>query len=139
MDDRGFGMTPAGLQRWTSRPLKGRADALILWQAILSDPDLLSTEMKVSLEMPEVISQQIQVFTSDPKTTQENQGTSTTPASSATPTSPGSQSTASTSATPATQTGQGEKNALLNGITMRWGLKNIPFPITRSCLAGTSL
>ena len=95
--------------------------------------------MKVSLEMPEVISQQIQVFTSDPKATQENQGTSTTPASSATPTSPGSQSISSTPVTPATQTSQGEKNALLNGITMRWGLKNIPFPITRSCLAGTSL
>ncbi len=135
----GFGMTPAGLQRWTSRPLKGRADALILWQAILSDPDLLYTEMKVSLEMPEVISQQVQVFTSDPKTTQGNQGTSTTPASSATPTSPGSQSTTSTPATPTTQTDQTEKNPLLNGITMRWGLKNIPFPITRSCLAGTSL
>ncbi|MBJ7502625.1 MAG: prepilin-type N-terminal cleavage/methylation domain-containing protein [Polynucleobacter sp.] len=138
----GFGMTPAGLQRWTSRPLKGRADALTVWQAILSDPDLLSSEMKVSLEIPEVVSQQAQVLTSDPSATQAGQGNQGAPATPATPTTPGGSGSPTTANPPGTQTTStdpAEKNELLNGITMSWGLKNMPFPITRSCLAGTSL
>ena len=35
--------------------------------------------------------------------------------------------------------GQGSMSTQLAGISMRWGIKNIPFPISRSCLAGTSL
>ena len=34
---------------------------------------------------------------------------------------------------------QGSMSTQLAGISMRWGIKNIPFPISRSCLAGTSL
>ena len=34
---------------------------------------------------------------------------------------------------------QGPMSTQLAGISMRWGIKNIPFPISRSCLAGTSL
>jgi hypothetical protein len=59
--------------------------------------------MKITLEMPEIISQQVNVVTNMPAP------------------------------------GKGNDTPLLAGFNIRWGLKNIPFPITRSCLAGTSL
>ena len=70
---------------------------------MLRDPDLISSEMKVSFELPEVISQQVSIITNDPLPE------------------------------------KGNGAPLLAGLNIRWGLKNIPFPITRSCLAGTSL
>jgi hypothetical protein len=35
--------------------------------------------------------------------------------------------------------GKGVDTPFFAGLNIRWGLKNIPFPITRSCLAGASL
>lgn len=99
----GYGITPIGLQRWISRPLTNKSDALAIWQPLIRDPDLVSSEMKITLEMPEIISQQVNVVTNMPAP------------------------------------GKGNDTPLLAGFNIRWGLKNIPFPITRSCLAGTSL
>ena len=99
----GYGATPIGLQRWMSSPLVNKSEALAAWQSMLRDPDLISSEMKVSFELPEVISQQVSIITNDPLPE------------------------------------KGNGAPLLAGINIRWGLKNIPFPITRSCLAGTSL
>lgn len=99
----GYGITPIGLQRWTSRPLNNQSDALAVWQPLVKDPDLASSEMKVTLEIPEIITQQANVITNMPAA------------------------------------GKGNGTPLLAGFNIRWGLKNTPFPITRSCLAGTSL
>jgi len=99
----GYGITPIGLQRWISRPLNNQSDALAVWQPLLRDPDLASSEMKITLEIPEMITQQANVITNTPAA------------------------------------GKGNDTPLLAGFNIRWGLKNIPFPITRSCLAGTSL
>ncbi|MBU3630713.1 type II secretion system protein J [Polynucleobacter sp. AP-Melu-500A-A1] len=99
----GYGASPIGLQRWMSRSLLNKSEALAAWQSILRDPDFISSEMKVSLEVSEIISQQASVITNDPLP------------------------------------GKGNGAPLLAGLNIRWGLKNIPFPITRSCLAGTSL
>jgi hypothetical protein len=35
--------------------------------------------------------------------------------------------------------GQGSISVQMAGFSMRWGIKNTQFPISRSCLAGTSL
>ena len=99
----GYGITPTGLQRWISRPLNNQSDALAVWQPLVKDPDLTSSDMKVSLEIPEIITQQANVITNMPAV------------------------------------GKGNDTPLLAGFNIRWGLKNTPFPITRSCLAGTSL
>ena len=97
----GYGISENGLRRWVSRPLTNKPDALGLWQAILRDPDLVSSNMKTTLEAPEIISQEATVITNTPS--------------------------------------QGSNPTQLSGINIRWGLRTIPFPITRSCLAGASL
>ena len=97
----GYGISENGLRRWVSRPLTNKPDALGLWQAILRDPDLVSSNMKTTLEAPEIISQETTVITNTPS--------------------------------------QGSNLTQLSGINIRWGLRTIPFPITRSCLAGASL
>ena len=97
----GYGISENGLRRWVSRPLTNKPDALGLWQAILRDPDLVSSNMKTTLEAPEIISQEATVITNTPS--------------------------------------QGSNPTQLSGINIRWGLRTIPFPISRSCLAGASL
>ena len=97
----GYGISENGLRRWVSRPLTNKPDALGLWQAIFRDPDLVSSNMKTTLEAPEIISQEATVITNTPS--------------------------------------QGSNPTQLSGINIRWGLRTIPFPITRSCLAGASL
>jgi general secretion pathway protein J len=97
----GYGISENGLRRWVSRPLTNKPDALGLWQAILRDPDLVSSTMKMTLEAPEIISQEATVITNTPS--------------------------------------KGSNPTQLSGINIRWGLRTIPFPITRSCLAGASL
>lgn len=53
----GYGMTPAGLQRWTSAPLLQRTAAIALWTTVSRDPDLLSSSFRVSLTLPDVVRQ----------------------------------------------------------------------------------
>jgi prepilin-type N-terminal cleavage/methylation domain-containing protein len=99
----GYGVTPLGLQRWISRPLTNKSDALAIWQPFIRDPDLTSSDMKISLEVPEIITQQVSVITNAPLP------------------------------------GKGVDTPFFAGLNIRWGLKNLSFPITRSCLAGASL
>lgn len=98
-----YGMSPTGLQRRTSRPLPSRGEVLMAWQPILKDPDLPSSNMSITVEMNDIISQQAETITS--KLNVASQG----------------------------------NEMLLDGINMRWAIKNTAFPITRSCLTGTSL
>ena len=97
----GYGISANGLRRSVSRPLVNKTDILSLWQPILRDPDLVSSNMKTSLEIPEIIYQEANAISNAPV--------------------------------------QGSMSTQLAGMSMRWGIKNIPFPISRSCLAGTSL
>ena len=97
----GYGVSENGLRRWISRSLTNKSDALGLWQSVLRDPDLVSSNMKSTLEIPEIILQEASVITNNPS--------------------------------------QGSNIPQLAGFNIRWGLRNIAFPITRSCLAGTSL
>ena len=97
----GYGISTNGLRRLVSRPLVNKTDILSLWQPVLRDPDLVSSNMKTSLEIPEIIYQEANAISNAPA--------------------------------------QGSISTQLAGFSMRWGIKNIPFPISRSCLAGTSL
>jgi len=97
----GYGISANGLRRSVSRPLLNKTDILGLWQPVLRDPDLVSSNMKTSLEVSEIIYQEASAITNAPS--------------------------------------QGSISTQLAGFSMRWGIKNIPFPISRSCLAGTSL
>ena len=97
----GYGISANGLRRLVSQPLANKTDILALWQPILRDPDLVSSNMKTSLEIPEIIYQEANAISNAP--------------------------------------GQGTMSTQLTGFSMRWGIKNIPFPISRSCLAGTGL
>jgi prepilin-type N-terminal cleavage/methylation domain-containing protein len=97
----GYGISTNGLRRVISRPLTNKTEILGLWQSVLRDPDLVSSNMKTSLEIPEIIYQEASAITNAP--------------------------------------GQGSISAQLAGFSMRWGIKNTQFPISRSCLAGTSL
>jgi len=97
----GYGISANGLRRLVSRPLMNKTDILGLWQAVLRDPDLVSSNMKTSLEIPEIMHQEASAITNAPA--------------------------------------QGSISTQLAGFSMRWGIKNIPFPLSRSCLAGTSL
>jgi prepilin-type N-terminal cleavage/methylation domain-containing protein len=97
----GYGISTYGLRRLISAPLANKTEILGLWQSVLRDPDLVSSNMKTSLEIPEIIYQEASAITNP--------------------------------------SGQGSISAQLAGFGMRWGIKNTPFPISRSCLAGTSL
>ena len=116
----GYGMGPTGLQRLTSRPLLRRTDALALWNGIARDPDLISSDLLVSYEVPAIVRQTFIVQSANPV------GMVSVPAGSSSTATP----LASTSpvATPDQQ-----------GIQMQWWLKNASYPIMRSCLLGGSL
>jgi prepilin-type N-terminal cleavage/methylation domain-containing protein len=160
----GYGVTPAGLQRWTSAPLLRRSEAVTLWAGVSRDPDLLSSSFRVSLTLPDVIRQTIFVRTALAS------GTSAMPPAPPTPTTPPSSevnasanadSTANNASalgptgTPAitpTTTSSGTSNAAPNapltlaavtpdhrGVVMQWWLSSSSLPITRSCLMGGGL
>jgi general secretion pathway protein J len=97
----GYGTSTYGFRRWVSRPLANKSDMNEMWQPVLRDPDLVSSNMKTTLEIGEIISQEASAITNN--------------------------------------SSQGSNTPQLAGFNIRWGLRNIPFPITRSCLIGTSL
>ena len=99
----GYGITQTGLRRWISAPLVSKAEALEKWKSISRDPDIVTNAMKVSLEIPHISSQQVNIITNPP------------------------------------MPGKSPENSLLAGLSIRWDLKNTSFPISRSCLAGSSL
>jgi general secretion pathway protein J len=152
----GYGITPAGLQRWTSTPLLRRTEALALWASVSSDPDLLSSSFRVSLTLPEVIRQTAFVRTALAT------GASAIPPAPPTPTTPTTPSAAEvnpnpnasslgSTGTPAvtpTTTSSATPNTPLTlatvtpdhrGVVMQWWLRNANLPITRSCLMGGGL
>ena len=141
----GYGMGPAGLQRWISRPLMQRSEAGALWFGVSRDPDLVSSEMLVSLEVPVVVRQSFQVQTSV-VTGAGGRGISATgtassaanPASATTTTDSGSTAATSNTTTNAAST---FTNLLpeQQGVSIQWWIKDIALPISRSCLMGGAL
>jgi len=147
----GYGITPAGLQRWTSAPLLRRTEAAALWAGVSRDPDLLSSSFGVSLTLPDVIRQTIFVRTALAS------GVSATPPAAPNPSSPpatdpNATATATATATPGgavsnAPTTPSPINSLTpaavtpdhRGVVMQWWLRSSNLPITRSCLMGGGL
>jgi len=114
----GYGITPAGLQRWTSAPLLQRTAVVALWAGVSRDPDLLSSSFRVSLTLPEVIRQT--AFVKTALASGINANTSDSTASSA----------------PLTLAAVAPDQ---RGVVMQWWLRDASAPITRSCLMGGAL
>jgi general secretion pathway protein J len=147
----GYGVTPAGLQRWTSAPLLRRTEALALWAGVSRDPDLLSSSFRVSLTLPEVIRQTVFVRTALAA------GVSAVPPAPPAPTTPTAAPTTDPNATaPATAASTANNTSTIapnpnvpqiqaavtpdnRGVVMQWWLRNANLPITRSCLMGGGL
>jgi len=151
----GYGMSPAGLQRWTSRPLLRRNEAGSLWSSISRDPDLNSSDLLVSLEVPAIVRQSFRVQTSIVNGSGSSgisaSGTGT-PAANASTTSATnlagnntSSSGSNSSSSNAGATPSNPSSAVTNvypdqqGVVMQWWIKDITLPITRSCLMGGAL
>jgi hypothetical protein len=135
----GYGMGTSGLQRWTSKPLLQRSDAGALWFGISRDPDLASSDLLLSLEVPTVIRQSFRVQAS----ILSGAGSSGISASGT-----GSPNTSSTNAVTNTSTSNSPANPIPNvsnllpeqqGVVMQWWIKDVALPITRSCLMGGAL
>ena len=146
----GYVMGPAGLQRWTSRPLMQRTDAGALWAGIARDPDLSSSDLLLSLELPSIVRQSFQVQTSvvngaggsgisasgtGSAASPNTPGTATPPSS----TTPGSSATGASPPSAATTQGVMPITADQQGVMMQWWIKDIALPMTRSCLMGGAL
>jgi len=138
----GYGITPAGLQRWTSAPLMRRAEAVELWAGVSRDPDLLSSGFRVSLTIPDVIRQTVFV-----RAALASGMSATTPAPTTPTTTPADD--LNTNATVAGGTVNNVPTATPNpnapltlvavmpdhrGVVMQWWLRSSNLPITRSCL-----
>jgi prepilin-type N-terminal cleavage/methylation domain-containing protein len=142
----GYGMGPTGLQRWTSKPLLQRADAGALWFGISRDPDLASSDLLLSLEVPTVVRQSFRVQTSVLSGAGSSgisaSGTGS-PNTSATNVSANAANTSATATTtiPPTNTAPNVSNLLpeQQGVVMQWWIKDVALPITRSCLMGGAL
>jgi len=151
----GYGMSPAGLQRWTSRPLLRRNEAGSLWSSISRDPDLNSSDLLVSLEVPAIVRQSFRVQTSivngsgssgisasGTGTPAANASTTSTTNLAGNNTSSGGSSSSSSNAG---ATPSNPSSAVTNvypdqqGVVMQWWIKDITLPITRSCLMGGAL
>ena len=144
----GYGMGPNGLLRWTSRPLVQRTEAGALWAGIMRDPDLSSSDLLVSLEVPMVARQAFQVKTS----AISGAGTSGVSASgTGSPnianagTANGATNVSSTNNAGNTGVATTANTNITNvlpeqqGITMQWWIKDVALPITRSCLMAGAL
>lgn len=155
----GYGVTPAGLQRWTSAPLLRRTEAVALWAGVSRDPDLLSSSFRVSLTLPEVMRQTIFVRTAlatgvsavppapptpinptTPSTSDPNASSAANNASTLGPTgTPAITPTTTSGATPNTPPTLAAVTPDHRGVVMQWWLRNANLPITRSCLMGGGL
>jgi general secretion pathway protein J len=140
----GYGMGSAGLQRWTSRPLMQRSEAGALWFGISRDPDLASSDLLVSLEVPVIVRQSFQVQTSVVSGAGSGgisaTGTGSPNANASVAASNGSTSSSgSTNAPPNTAPTFTNLLPEQQGVSMQWWIKDIALPISRSCLMGRAL
>jgi len=143
----GYGITPAGLQRWTSAPLLRRTEAVALWSGVSRDPDLLSSSFRVSLTLPDVIRQTAFVRTVLPSGASAippavpNSSTSpvTDPNANVTTTLGGAGNNSPTTSNPNNSLTPAAVTLDHRGVVMQWWLRSSNLPITRSCLMGGGL
>lgn len=126
----GYGITPDGLQRWTSAPLLQRSAAVALWTGVSRDPDLLSSSFRVSFSLPYVIRQTAFVKTALASGINANASGSVVPNTPNTPNAPNVRNAPLTLATVMPDQ---------RGVVMQWWLRDASLPITRSCLMGGAL
>lgn len=140
----GYTVGPAGLQRWTSRPLMQRTDAGALWAGVARDPDLSSSDLLVSLELPFIVRQSFQVQTS---VVNGAGGSGISAGGTGSPNSPGTSDASASAATPGSTSASGANpttgvttvTADQQSVMIQWWVKDIALPITRSCLMGGAL
>lgn len=136
----GYTVGSTGLQRWTSRPLMQRTEAGALWSGIARDPDLNSSDMVLSLELPSIVRQTFQIQTSVVNGAGGAGMTASGTGGSSTPSNPSPVNTNTPSSpTPSATGGITPLAADQQGVTMQWWVKDIALPITRSCLMGSAL
>jgi len=130
----GYGVGPSGLQRWTSQPLLRKDVALQLWNNALRNPDLPSSDLLVSWQVPNIVRQAFVVQSS----LMSGAGGSGISASGT--------GSAPANVTPNNNTNNSPSNSAVSvitpdqqGLIMQWWLKDIALPITRSCLMGGAL
>jgi general secretion pathway protein J len=126
----GYGMAPGGLQRWTSRPLLRRSEASALWTGISRDPDLQSSELTISLTLPEIV-RQTAIVNISPVSGAGGPGVA--PSGTAAPVTPSSNASAAP-ATPNTPAVLATTSPDQRGVLMQWWLRDSNLPLTRSCL-----
>lgn len=138
----GYGMSSTGLQRLSSRPLLRRSEAGTLWAGISRDPDLISSELLVSLEVPSIERQAFQVQTSAISGAGNNgisaSGTGS-PVGSSTGSTPASPSASAPANSGSGAAPIGNIYPDTQGVTMQWWIQGNPLPISRSCLMGGAL
>ena len=132
----GYGMSSTGLQRWTSQPLLRRSDALALWNNTLRNPDLLSSDLLVSWQAPNIVRQSF-VIQSSVLSGAGGSGISAT--GTGTPIANNASNTSNTSNNTTSNPTIGVITPDQQGLVMQWWLKDISLPITRSCLMGGAL
>jgi Tfp pilus assembly protein PilX len=130
----GYTMSPTGLQRLTSRPLLRRSEAGALWAGISRDPDLSSSDLLVSLELPNIVRQSFQVQTS---AASGGGGMGSSASGTGSPTNAGAGGASGNANTANTAVSIIYPDQ--QGVVMQWWIKDIPLPITRSCLMGGAL
>ena len=134
----GYGMSSTGLQRWTSQPLLRRSDALALWNNTLRNPDLLSSDLLVSWQAPNIVRQsfiiQNSLLSGAGGSGISATGTGTPIADNANNVN-NNVNNSNTAANPSI----GVITPDQQGLVMQWWLKDISLPITRSCLMGGAL
>ena len=124
-----------------------RADAGALWFGISRDPDLASSDLLVSLEVPTVVRQAFQVKTSivsgagGTGTSASGTGSPNTSATNASANTASTSATTNSTTNPSTNTAPNVSNLLpeQQGVVMQWWIKDVALPITRSCLMGGAL
>jgi len=130
----GYGIGESGLQRWTSQPLLRKDVALQLWNNVLRNPDLISTDLLVSWQAPNIVRQSFVV---------QNSLMSGAGSSGISATGTGSAPANITPANNANNVSSSPTLSLITpnpqGLIMQWWLKDIALPITRSCLMGSAL
>jgi len=132
----GYGMSPTGLQRWTSQPLLRRSDAIALWNNTLRNPDLLSSDLLVSWQAPNIVRQSF-VIQNSLLSGAGGSGISAT--GTGTPIANNASNTSNTSNNTTSNPTIGVITPDQQGLVMQWWLKDISLPITRSCLMGGAL
>ena len=145
----GYVISSNGLQRWTSRPLTQRADAGALWSGIARDPDLSSSDLSLTLELPSIVRQSFQLQTlvvsgaGGSGISARGTGGASSSGSSAIASSTTAVSNAGSNSNTGAGTNSGsEINVLIpdqQGVVMQWWIKDITRPITRACLMGGAL